>query len=106
MIAVRDTPQGAQFAVRVTPRASRTAIAGIYGEGAAAALKIALQAPPVEGKANAALIKFLSDLLGVPRSAVSIRAGEHARGKTVVAAGRCAAEVAALLEQALDATKS
>jgi hypothetical protein len=93
-IPVRETAQGATFLVRVAPRASRTAVAGVIGEGDDAALKIALQAPPVEGRANAALIKFLAELLGVPRSSIEIASGEGARNKRIVVSGRTAMEVA------------
>jgi len=103
LIAVRHTDEGAKFAVRVTPRARRTAIAGVVGEGDAAALKIALQAPPVEGRANAALVEFLSELLRVPRTMVEIAGGHRARNKTVIVQGRSAAEVALVLEKALAA---
>jgi uncharacterized protein len=68
-IPVNDAKDGARFAVRVVPRASRTALLGVIGEGADAAVKIALRAPPVEGRANEALVEFLADLLGVRRSA-------------------------------------
>ena len=98
---VRDTPEGGRFLVRVAPRASRTAITGVMGEGSQAALKIALQAPPVEGRANAALIDFLADLLRASRSSIEIVGGEHGRNKSVVVRGRGATEVAALIEQAL-----
>ena len=54
MIPIRDTDKGATFAVRVQPRASRNAIAGEMGD----ALKLALTAPPVEGKANEACVEF------------------------------------------------
>jgi hypothetical protein len=100
-LPVRDSPEGARFLVRVTPRASRTAILGIMGEGDSAALKIALQAPPLEGRANAALIEFLSDILGVRRSDIEITAGQHARNKTVLIRGHSATPIAALLGQAL-----
>ncbi|MFZ0629896.1 MAG: DUF167 domain-containing protein [Acidobacteriaceae bacterium] len=98
---VRDTPEGARFLVRVAPRASRTAITGVMGEGSQAAVKIALQAPPVEGRANAALIEFLADFLRVPRSSIEIAGGDHGRNKTIVVRGRKAAEIAALIEPAL-----
>lgn len=98
---VCDTAEGARFLVRVAPRASRTTIAGVMGEGAEAALRIALQAPPVEGRANAALIEFLADLLGVSRSMIAIASGEHGRNKVVVVRGRRAEEIAAAIEQAL-----
>jgi uncharacterized protein (TIGR00251 family) len=91
--------------VRVTPRASRTAIAGVAGEGSDAALKIALHAPPVEGRANTALVEFLSELLGTPRSAIEIAGGQHGRSKRIVVRGRSATEVAAAIEKALAAAK-
>lgn len=98
---VRDTAEGARFLVRVVPRASRTAVVGVMGNGDGAALKIALQAPAVEGRANAALIKFLAERVGVPQSSVEIAIGEHGRNKTVLVRGRTAGEIAALIESAL-----
>lgn len=98
---VKDTAEGARFLVRVTPRASRTAIVGVMGEGSQTALKIALQAPPVEGRANAALIEFLAEWLRVPRSSIAIVSGERGRNKAVTVRGRTAGEVAALTEAAL-----
>ncbi|MGC2621359.1 MAG: DUF167 domain-containing protein [Acidobacteriaceae bacterium] len=97
-IPVRETAEGAQFAVRVTPRASRTAVTGIVGERAEAAVKIALHAPPVEGKANAALVEFVAEMLGVRRSAVEIVGGEHARSKVILVRGVGAGAVAAAIE--------
>ncbi|CAG0933216.1 hypothetical protein TFLX_02971 [Thermoflexales bacterium] len=67
------------FAVRVVPRSSRNQIVGVEG----GALKIKLTAPPVEGAANAALIEFVAEWLGVRRSAVSIVSGDKARNKLV-----------------------
>jgi len=58
---VKRSSEGVTFAVRVVPRASRTAACGLMGEGVEAVLKIAPAAPPVEGKPNAALIVFLPD---------------------------------------------
>lgn len=71
------------FAVRVIPRASRDAIEGEY-QGA---LKVRLTAPPVDDRANAALIRLLAERLNVPRSAVRIVAGEKSRTKRVEIAG-------------------
>jgi hypothetical protein len=105
MVPIRDTSAGASFTVRVVPRSSRTAIAGLFGEGKDAALKIALQAPAVEGRANAALIEFLADLLGTSRSAIEIAGGQHARTKTILVRGRKAAEVSAAIEKALAADR-
>ena len=89
MIPVRDTPQGATFSVRVQPRASRNASAGEIGD----ALKLALTAPPVEGKANEACVEFVSKLLKVPRSSVTIAAGETSRNKVIRVTGLSAEEV-------------
>ncbi|MFP5228363.1 MAG: DUF167 domain-containing protein [Acidobacteriota bacterium] len=99
--AVRETAEGASFLVRVAPRASRTAIVGVMGEGSDAAVKIALQAPPVEGRANAALIEFLAELLGVARSAIEIASGESARTKRIVVRGRSPMDVATAIAIAL-----
>jgi uncharacterized protein len=102
-IPVTNSRDGARFLVRIVPRASRTAVAGVVGEGNQAVLKIALQAPPVEGRANAALIEFLSDLLSVRRADIAIAGGEHARTKTILIRGRTAAEIQETLRTATDA---
>ena len=102
-VPVTASVDGARFLVGVVPRASHTALAGIVGDGPSAALKIALHAPPVEGRANAALIEFLSDLLSVRRADIAIAGGEHARTKTILIRGRGATEVAAALQHALTA---
>lgn len=78
---LRAVADGITLAVRAQPGAKKTVIAGVYGEGAAAQLKIAVQAPPLEGRANAALIEFLADLFSVPRSAVELLSGEGSRSK-------------------------
>ena len=63
--------------VRVQPRASRSELAGLHGER----LRIRLQAPPVDGKANAALVEFVADLFGIPRARVTIEHGLSGRDK-------------------------
>jgi uncharacterized protein (TIGR00251 family) len=97
LIPIRDGDKGATFAVRVQPRASRNAIAGEMGE----ALKIALTAPPVEGKANEACVEFLANLLKVPRSSVTIASGESSRNKVVRVAGMRASELEQRLRAAI-----
>ena len=89
MIVVRDTGGGATFAVKVHPRAKRDAVAGELGD----ALKVCLTAPPVEGKANEACVRFFAELLQVPRSSVTIAAGETSRNKVVRVQGLTAAQV-------------
>ena len=97
MIAVRDTPAGVTFAVRVQPRARKNAITGIFGQ----ALKLALTAPPVEGKANQACVEFFAEFLNVPRASVTIVGGQTSRNKVIRIAGRTAAEVEARLRAAI-----
>lgn len=75
--------------VRLTPRSSRDEILGLE-EGV---LRIKLTAPPVEGKANKALVAFLSKALGVPRGAVAIVSGEKSREKTLSIRGMTVKEV-------------
>lgn len=86
---VRDTAQGAQFALRVQPRASRNAIAGVIGD----AVKLAITAPPVDGKANQAVIEFLSDLFRVAKSSIVIVSGETGRNKLIAVRGLSAEQV-------------
>lgn len=83
MVAVKETSTGATFAVKVHPRARKNAITGIIGD----ALKLALTAPPVEGKANQAVIEFFADLFDIPRSSVTIASGETSRNKVVRISG-------------------
>jgi len=89
VIPIRDTPQGATFAIRVQPRARKNAILGEIGD----ALKLGLTAPPVEGRANEACIEFLAEFLKVPRSSVTIAAGQTSRNKVVRVRGLTATEV-------------
>ena len=89
MIPLREGPDGVAFAVRVQPRARRNAIVGELGD----ALKIALTAPPVDGRANEACIEFFADLLDVPRASVTISSGQSSRNKVIRVAGISAAEV-------------
>jgi len=89
LIPIRDTVAGATFAVRVQPRAKKNAITGEVGE----ALKLALTAPPIEGRANEACIAFLAVLLNVPRSSVTIAAGHSSRNKVIRVAGMTSTQV-------------
>lgn len=83
MIPLRAGPDGVSFAVRVQPRARRNAVVGELGD----ALKIALTAPPVDGRANEACITFFAELLGVPRSSVTITSGQSSRNKVIRVTG-------------------
>lgn len=87
------SPNGCILTVKATPRASRTEIAGVE----AGWLRVRLQAPPVDGRANAALTDFLAETLDLPRRAVTVLAGETGRIKKVHVAGLTADAVRAKL---------
>ncbi len=93
-LPVMELPDGVRFGVRVQPRASRNAIAGLHG----GSLKVQLRAPPADGKANDALIAFLAERLHVTRASVRIIAGSTSRSKVVAVTGVTAADVGRLVE--------
>ena len=80
---ITENDQGTVIQVRVIPRSSVERVDGLLGE----ALKIRLQAPPVEGKANKALLKFLSKATGISASRIDLLGGETHRNKRVLFAG-------------------
>lgn len=84
------------FEVRVVPRSSRAEIAGIHD----GALRVCLTAPPVDGAANAALVAFMAQTLGVPKRAVTIVRGETGRQKVLAIQGVDAARARAVLTPA------
>lgn len=92
-VRLEATDGGTRLRIRVQPRASRAALLGEH----AGALKVAITAPPVEGEANAALVKLLATRLGVPRRAVRIVSGERSRNKTVQVEGLTPGQVRAAL---------
>jgi len=69
--------------LHVQPGAKRSEIAGLHGE----ALKLRLAAPPIEGRANEALLKFIAKLFGVPLRQVELRQGGQSRHKVVAVSG-------------------
>jgi uncharacterized protein len=89
MAAIKNSPNGVTFAVKVQPRAKRNAITGEVGD----TLKLALTAPPVDGKANEACIEFFAKLLNLPRSSVTIASGQTSRNKVIRVAGLTAQQV-------------
>jgi uncharacterized protein (TIGR00251 family) len=72
-------PGGIRLQLHITPNAKKSEVVGVLDH----ALKIRLQAQPVEGKANDALIRYLADMLEVPRSAIHITKGLAGRRKTL-----------------------
>jgi uncharacterized protein (TIGR00251 family) len=90
---IADSPDGAILALKIVPRAGRTALAGTRDQ----AVLVRLAAAPVDGAANAALLAFLADLLQVPRHRLEIVSGGKSRSKRVKVMGMSAATVAARL---------
>jgi uncharacterized protein len=89
----KDVADGCTLSVRVHPGARKNGVTGVHAD----ALKIALTAPPVDGKANEALIAFLAGQLRLPRARVALVAGAASRAKMVRITGKSAAEVASAL---------
>ena len=89
MVAVQNSSSGATFAIKVHPRAKKNAITGEVGD----ALKVALTAPPVDGKANGACVEFFAKLLKVPRSSITIASGQTSRNKVIRVAGLTSQQV-------------
>lgn len=88
---LRQTVAGVELTVFVQPRASRNRLVGLVGEE----LKVSLTAPPVDGAANLACRTFLAGLCRLPKSRVSILAGETSRHKRLLLQGVRAAEIEA-----------
>ena len=81
--ALTPAEKGVYISLHIQPGAKREGITGIFGT----ALKIALNAPPVDGKANAALLRFLAGKLKVPKNSIELCSGASSRDKRVFAAG-------------------
>jgi uncharacterized protein len=94
MISVNEHAQGCIIAVRVQPGARKTLVKGEQ----AGALKIAVSAPPVDGKANAAVIEFLANLLAVKRGQIELVSGETSRDKRLLIRGLKCPEMQTRLE--------
>ena len=92
MIEIRESQGGLSFLVRVQPRASRNEIDGEWR----GALCVRLNVPPVEGRANEALRRFLADCLNVPLAAVKIASGQRGRLKRIEVLGGKAEQIRAV----------
>ncbi len=85
------------IALYVQPKSSKNSFRGLHGD----AMKVAITAPPVDGKANKAVIAFLAKFLGVAKSAVSIQRGLQSRHKQLLVEGVVAQDVHKKIEEAL-----
>lgn len=92
---------GVTLAVRAQPGARKTAITGVYGEGTAAQLKIAVHAPPLEGRANVALAAYLAEMFGLAKNQIDIVSGELSRSKVIMLRGVTAEKAKKTLDDLL-----
>ncbi len=95
MLEIQEREGVVTFLLRVQPRASKDEIAGEMG----GALKVRLQAPAVDDRANEALAEFLAQLLKTPRTAVRILSGERSRTKRIEIRGVTRQQILGLLVQ-------
>lgn len=79
MSAIEQTAEGLRLHILLQPKASKDQILGLHGDE----LKISITAPPIDGQANAHLVKFLSKLFKVPKSTIILEKGELNRHKQV-----------------------
>lgn len=79
MLEMEETATTLRLSLLVAPRSSKNAVAGVHAQ----ALKVKLTAPPVDGKANQAALRFLSKTLGVPRSDLELVSGQTSRRKRI-----------------------
>jgi uncharacterized protein (TIGR00251 family) len=91
--SITATTEGVVFLVRVQPRASHSEVVGVMN----GALRVRIQAPPIDDRANAVLCEYLAHLLKTPRSAVRILAGDRSRIKRVEVRGVTEKQVRDLL---------
>ncbi len=82
-LKIQQSANAVVFSVKVVPRSSKTAVAGVLG----GMLKIKLAAAPEKGKANESLVEFLADTLGVKKNAISIISGHTSPVKTIQITG-------------------
>ncbi|MGB0506887.1 MAG: DUF167 domain-containing protein [Pikeienuella sp.] len=89
------------LAVRLTPRSAKDQIVGVIADAAGRPIvSIRIAAPPVDGAANKAIVRFLAKTLGTPKSAITITSGQTAREKRLLITGD-PAEIIALLSRAI-----
>ena len=97
VIKVGQHADGITISVRVHPKARREGISGFIGD----TIKLELTAPPIDGRANEACIRFFAVFLKVPRSSVTIAAGTNNRNKVIRVTGVTAADVQRAIATAL-----
>jgi uncharacterized protein len=96
-LQVRERPGGVVISVRVQPKASRDELTGIRD----GALWVKVSAPPVAGKANAAVVDLLATKLGIPRGSVALTGGARSHTKTIQISGIAPGDLEIAVEAAL-----
>ncbi len=86
---IQGQADGVLLRLHLQPGARKTEVVGLHGD----CLKVRIHAPPVEGKANEELVRFLAAILGYPKSAICIVAGENSRQKRILVVQASAGEV-------------
>ena len=94
----RCTNGSVLLAVHVQPKASRDGVCGQHGDS----LKVAITSPPVDGKANIYLTRYLAELFGVARRDVTLQSGQTSRKKTFRISGKPVEELIDRLQELLD----
>ncbi len=97
-VAITEHARGSVLAVTVSPRASRTGIERLPD----GTVRVRLAAPPVDGAANATLLRFLADALDIPRSRLAIEHGQSSRRKRILVEGVAIADLAARVKDAIE----
>ena len=85
-------PDGVLLRLQIQPKASTSGVVGLHGDR----LKVRISSPPVDGKANDALLEFLSKTLGVPHKSLTLVRGDKSKMKDVYCQGMTGAQVATL----------
>jgi hypothetical protein len=94
----KDGKSGAAISVRVNTRSPRTELAGIMEDGT---IKVKLTSPPIDGKANEELVKFLAGVMHIPKTNVEIISGQASKNKLIVLFGIDSDRVNQLIENEL-----
>ncbi len=97
MNCLREVKEGVILSVRVIPRARETCVDGMRGD----ALSVRLHAPPVDGKANRALLRFLAETLALPAGSLVLVRGKSARNKRLLIPGYSVAAIRTRLQSLL-----
>ncbi len=85
----QEIKEGVRLRIQLSPRSSQEGVGGLHGD----ALKVRVNAPPVDGKANEALTRFMAKKLGLPRQAVELVSGQTSKSKVLLIKGLSPAEI-------------